>query len=142
MRNIECIVRAVIEKDGKFLLARGKGLENWYFPGGHIEEGESAPLALIREIKEEINEDGEVKRFLGASENKFQTKKGEVHELNLVFEVVLLSNGDCVSQEDHLEFAWLSHDELRDVIVFPTSLKDAILATHAKEKPFWVSEGF
>lgn len=142
MRNIECIARAVIEEDGKFLLCRGKGLPNWFFPGGHIEEGESAPEALVREIKEELGEDSEVVRFLGASENKYQTKKGDVHEINLVYEVSLLSNGERVSQEDHLEFEWLIREEFRDAIVFPASLRDAILATHAKENPFWVSEGF
>lgn len=142
MRNIECIARGVIEEDGKFLLCRGKGLGNWFFPGGHIEEGESAPESLVREIEEEIGEQSEVTRFLGASENKYETKNGAVHEINLVFEVKLLSSNGCVSKEDHLEYAWLTHDELRDAIVFPATLKDAILTTHAKEKPFWVTEGF
>lgn len=142
MRNIECITRAVIEEDGKILLCRGKGKGNWFFPGGHIEEGESAPEALMREIKEELGEESEVMRFIGASENKYQTKNGEVHEINLVFEVNLLSDGGRTSQEDHLEFDWLTRDELRDAIVFPATLRDAVLATHSKEKPFWVSEGF
>ena len=142
MRNIECIARAVVEEDGKFLLCRGKGLANWFFPGGHIEEGESAPEALVREIAEELGEESEVMRFLGASENKFHTKNGEVHEINLVFKVVLLSDGGRVSQEDHLEFAWLTRDELRDAVVFPTSLRDAVLAMSTKEGPIWASEGF
>lgn len=142
MSNIECIARGVIEEDGKFLMCRGKGLKNWFFPGGHIDEGESAPEALMREIQEELGEESEVKRFMGASENKYQTKNGEVHEINLVFEVTLLSDGGRTSQEDHLEFDWLTREELRDAIVFPTSLRDAVLATHTKEKPFWVSEGF
>ena len=142
MTSIECIARGIIEEDGKFLLCRGKGLQNYFFPGGHIEEGESAPEALMREIKEELGEESEVSRFLGASENKFETKNGEVHEINLVFQVTLLSDSSRVSQEDHLEFAWLTHEELRDAIVFPRTLRDAVLATRTKEKPFWVSEGF
>lgn len=142
MATIECIARAVIVEGDKFLLCRGKGNENYFFPGGHIEEGESAPLSLMREIKEELGEESEVRRFVGASENKFSTKNGEVHEINLVFEVALLRDGERISQEDHLEFAWLTRDELRDAIVFPASLRDAVLATHAKEKPFWVTEGF
>lgn len=142
MASIECIARAVIEEDGKFLLCRGKGRENFFFPGGHIEDGESAQESLMREIKEELGEESEVKRFVGASENIFTTKNGEVHEINLVFEVALLSDGGRVSQEDHLEFEWLTRDELRDAIVFPTSIRDAVLATHAKDKPFWVTEGF
>ena len=142
MDVIECMAGGVIEEEGKILLCRGKGNRNFFFPGGHIEEGESAPEALMREIKEELGEESEVKRFIGASENKFVTKKGEVHEINLVFEVTLLNDSGRVSQEDHLEFAWLTREELRDAIVFPTSLKDAVLALHTKEKPFWVTEGF
>lgn len=142
MKNIECIARAVIEEDGKFLLCRGKGKGNWFFPGGHIEEGESAPEALMREIQEELGEKSEVKRFLGASENKYQTKDGAVHEINLVFEVALLSDAGRISQEDHLEFEWLTRDEMSDAIIFPASLRDAVLATHAKEKTLWAGEGF
>lgn len=142
MSAIECIARGVIEEDGKFLLCRGKGKENWFFPGGHIEEGESAPEALVREIKEELGEDSEVKRFMGASENKFEFKGVVSHEINLVFEVSLINKGACVSQEDHLEFGWLSHDELCDATVFPATLRDAVLALHAKENPLWASEGF
>jgi len=142
MNHIECIARAVIEKEGKFLLCRNKKRENWYFPGGHIEEGESAPEALMREIKEELGEGNEVVRFIGASENKFETESGVTHEINLIFEVTLFENGTQKSLEDHLEFIWLTREELRDAVVFPASLRDAILTTHTKEKPLWVSEGF
>ena len=142
MNSIECIARGVIEEEGKILLCRGKGNGNFFFPGGHIEEGESAPEALMREIKEELGEESEVKRFIGASENKFNTKNEEVHEINLVFEIALLNDGERIRKEDHLEFAWLTHEELRDAVVFPTSLKDAVLSYHTKEKPFWVTEGF
>ena len=142
MQNIELIARAIIEEEDKFLVCRARDKENWYFPGGHIEEGESAPEALMREILEELGEESEVKRFVGASENRFITEEGETHEINLVFEVTLLSDGEMVSQEDHLEFAWLTREELQGAIVFPASLRDGVLALHTKEKPLWISEGF
>ncbi len=52
------VVCAVIEREGRFLACQrphgkcegGK----WEFPGGKIEEGESAEAALIREIDEEL----------------------------------------------------------------------------------------
>lgn len=143
MNTIEYIARAVIKENGKYLVCRGKGRENWFFPGGHIDEGESAPEALVREIKEELGEDSEVTRFIGASENKFSIQGEETHEINLVFEVTLLGDGDRISKEDHLEFAWLTPAELRDAIVFPTTLRDAVLSMNeATEKPLWASEGF
>ena len=140
--SIECIARAVIEKDGKFLLCHSKKDGHWFFPGGHIEEGESAPEALVREIKEELGEDSEGGRFMGASENKYKTKDGATHEINLVFEEIFLGDGEYASREDHIDFGWFMHAELRETNVLPLSLRDAVLAMHAKEKPFWVSEGF
>jgi 8-oxo-dGTP diphosphatase len=142
MAHIENIARALIEENGKVLLCRGKGLKNWFFPGGHIEEGESAPVALVREIMEELGEVAEVARFVTASENKYQAKNGEVHEINLFFEVKLLSDNGRTSREDHLEFAWFSPSELGSILVFPVSVRDAVFTSPEKSIPLWTSEGF
>lgn len=143
MANIEYIARAVIRNSDSMLICRGLGNNNWFFPGGHIEEGESAPVALLRELEEELGVTGKVVRFLGASENIFDLKGKQVQEINLVFEVTLDSQGAVKSKEAHLEFAWVTLEELRDLNVFPVSLRDAILATTNELKPLiWTSEGF
>ena len=53
------VVAAVIEQDGRFLVARrlrGTHLAGyWEFPGGKILDGETLEDALRREIKEELN---------------------------------------------------------------------------------------
>jgi mutator protein MutT len=53
------VVAAVIERDGKFLVARrlrGTHLEGcWEFPGGKAHDGETLDQALKREIMEELN---------------------------------------------------------------------------------------
>jgi 8-oxo-dGTP diphosphatase len=48
---------AIILKDGKILLIHRKkdGDEYWVFPGGGIEEGESADEAITREVREETD---------------------------------------------------------------------------------------
>ncbi|HHE32914.1 MAG TPA: (deoxy)nucleoside triphosphate pyrophosphohydrolase [Chlorobaculum parvum] len=58
--HIGDVVCAIIERDGKFLIARrpddGRHLgRKWEFPGGKVEPGESAIAALIRELREELN---------------------------------------------------------------------------------------
>lgn len=56
---MKIVVAALIEKDGKYLIARrneGSALGGlWEFPGGKVEPGESDAEALEREIVEEFN---------------------------------------------------------------------------------------
>lgn len=66
MKTIE-VVAAIIKHDNKiFTTRRSYGdFENmWEFPGGKIEAGETQEEALIREIKEELELDIEVSKYL------------------------------------------------------------------------------
>ena len=66
MKHIE-VVAAIIYKDGAyFATQRGYGeFEGmWEFPGGKIEEGETAEFALKREIQEELGIDITIDKFL------------------------------------------------------------------------------
>lgn len=56
-QNPKPVVAAVIEKDGKVLLARraaGLRAGKWDLPGGFIELDETAEEALVREVREEV----------------------------------------------------------------------------------------
>lgn len=52
-------VSAIIIKDNKILLIhrKKKGEEYWVFPGGGVEDTETAYQAMLREVKEETNLD-------------------------------------------------------------------------------------
>lgn len=58
-KSVVRVVAAIIEFNGKFLACRrashkvSAGL--WEFPGGKVEDGESAETALLREIREELD---------------------------------------------------------------------------------------
>ncbi|MEY8348179.1 NUDIX domain-containing protein [Bacillus cereus] len=104
------IVRGVIIKDNKLLIANYKGHHS-FLPGGHVELGEPAECALIRELKEEIGIECEVKRFLGVIENEWQDNETLHYEINHVFEVYskdLHSNIIPISKESHLDFHWIT----------------------------------
>ena len=60
------VVAAIIHKDDKILATKrgyGEFINQWEFPGGKIEEGESKEEALKREIKEELNIEIDIKNF-------------------------------------------------------------------------------
>lgn len=66
MKTIE-VVAAVIKHDNKIFTSRrnyGEFENMWEFPGGKIEEGETREEALIREIKEELELNIEVNKYL------------------------------------------------------------------------------
>ena len=52
------VVAAVVERDGRYLLCQRHGGPHlpflWEFPGGKVEADETAPVALVREIQEEL----------------------------------------------------------------------------------------
>ncbi len=70
---------AIIERDGKFLIAkrkRGKHLENkWEFPGGKIEDKETPEECLARELEEEFGIVAKIADFVAESVFNYGDKK-------------------------------------------------------------------
>ncbi|MED4780502.1 NUDIX hydrolase [Brevibacillus choshinensis] len=60
--------------------------------GGTIEYGEDSKSAVIREVKEEINQDITEVRLLGIIENIFPYYAETGHEFDFIYEAKLLSN--------------------------------------------------
>lgn len=134
----EIIARAVIRRDDRILLAR-QHTKGWSFlPGGHVEPGERVEAALLRELAEELAAEVAVVGFIGVVEHGYVEDGLPHHELNVVFEVVL-TGGEPVSQEAHLEFHWLPLDQLVDTDVRPEPLKTALVAARDDRIPFWRS---
>ncbi|MBK8269767.1 MAG: NUDIX domain-containing protein [Planctomycetes bacterium] len=79
----------------------------WCFPGGEIEEGESQEIALIREMREELNADVLPGKLLTT-----QTKHGG--RLILYFWSATLVNGEPNANPKEVAcIEWLTPDELR-----------------------------
>lgn len=138
-------VRAVMVKDHKVLLAHVKGAVNTFLPGGHIELGEKAEEALVREIKEELGEESRTTSFLGAVENSWVQNGVRQHEINLIFEVDapgLDANKAPVSQEDHIEFLWSDINDLDKNNLLPPSLESHIKSWLGGDKKVWWASHF
>jgi 8-oxo-dGTP diphosphatase len=124
--QIELIVRAVITRGSRLLLAQPTG-RTWYFlPGGHVEPGESAAEALRRELEEELGvSEVQVGSVLAVAENRYADEQGEHHELNLVHRVTI-SEAIGGSREAHLAFRWLELAELGTVEVRPSAMAELL----------------
>jgi mutator protein MutT len=121
LSGIETIARGVAVIDGRILLCRAKGGKTTYLPGGHIEFGETAREALVREIREEMGVEAKTGRFMGVVENRF-LQNGKPHaEINLVFELCFPHRPEPVAKEDWIEFEWCRLDELEKANLLPAA---------------------
>lgn len=70
MKTVRVVAAIIIHEKKIFATQRGYGefKDGWEFPGGKIEPGETPQEALVREIKEELDIEIEVKDFLESVE--------------------------------------------------------------------------
>ena len=137
-KEIEVLVRAIVQDKGKILVCKKVGERYYFFPGGHVEFGESTEKALKRELKEELGLEIKKSSFIGGSERVFIEAAKKYHEINLVFQV-LTDKIKTKSKEDHLQFFLMDKDQLSKEKVLPTVLTKAILKWLKDKKPFWAS---
>ncbi len=127
--NIETIARGVLVRDGHLLVCQPKRGGRCYLPGGHIEFGETARAALVREIREEMGLAAEATTFLAVAENGF-LQDGEPHrEINLIFALELpglTPDTPPPAVEDWISFRWVPFTEaaLRAANLLPAHLID------------------
>lgn len=128
--NIHVVARGLLDGGDYIVLCKVKD-ENWFFfPGGHIEDGESTATALLRELNEEIgNNKYEVSEFVGVCESVFQYDKETLQQgVDLIFRVKLDKNFAIdKSKKDHIEFVKINKKELSKLNILPVSLKEGIV---------------
>ncbi len=123
---LHILVRAVIRRDDKLLLAQAKGSHNTFLPGGHLEPGESLPVGLARELWEELGLQIEVGAYLGLVEHSWEDENTTHYELNHLFEVslpALAADKNPLSREAHLSFFWAELDRLSEHGLEPYPLR-------------------
>lgn len=88
--------------------------DRWEFPGGIVKEGESLHDALVREIKEEIGIEVEVKMLLHAQINKYAHSRD--HYLVLFYECW---GKRPLIEETLPEHAWVTLEEISNYNPLP-----------------------
>ena len=118
---IKDVVGALIEKDGRFLVARRKPDDTfgglWEFPGGCVEHGEEKEKALEREIKEELGIEVKAGKLVYECDDEIPTLKILIY----LYECKILSGLPRPIDCDAV--AWATPDELKRMELAPADIK-------------------
>ncbi len=138
MKNsFEVIVRALILRNNKILVCKRKDKDYYFLPGGHVEFGETAKEAIIREIKEERGRTLKNVSFIGIVENNYEEEFIEHHEINIIFEAEEEESEKPMSAENHLIFKFLDYNSFKEKNIEPNILKTKIIEYINDKKIFW-----
>ena len=111
------VVRLYTEELQVLLVTAKRNPRNWIFPKGHIEEGETAEAAALREAKEEAGVTGALIGPAGVLEYGFLGAKVRVDYFVLEF------NREVGPPEDGRSRVWCSLDDALDRLSYKNTRK-------------------
>lgn len=123
----------VLIRNGKILVQREKGGEEYALPGGHIEMGETSREALVREYAEETGADISCGRLLWIEESLWRQDGKDSSAMNFYYIVELCGEdipdtGEFVPQKDNesVLYGWIPIENLGKVKIYPEFLSGEI----------------
>lgn len=126
MQTQEILARGVCIQDEKILLACFREKDYFFLPGGHVEPGESITNALVREVDEEMGINASVKNVISFFEHTWEDGDKSIYELNFLILFSIPENVELISKVEHLDFKWVSLNELDSIEFLPAELKNDI----------------
>lgn len=123
------IVRGLCTHQGNLFVEysseQGEMDRQYALPGGQIKWGERAKDALRRIFKDEFSMDVTVDRFLLVIENKFGTRVGRIHNVEIVFEVKAQS-ADFNPMVAGLAGRWIEMNAIDKYNLMPEELREVL----------------
>ena len=118
MKTVRVVAAIIIEQEKVFATQRGYGefKDGWEFPGGKIEPGETPEVAIVREIKEELDTEIEVVKLLDTVEYDYPK-----FHLSMDCFICRIKSGNLVLKE-HEAAKWLTKERLGSVDWLPADL--------------------
>ena len=96
----------VTNANGQVLLLKSPRYQDWEFPGGQVEEGETIPQALEREVFEETGIVVKVKSLVGIYSN---IRKPSIVNMDFVCEYV---SGEPKTSNESLQVEWVERNDV------------------------------
>lgn len=138
----------VTVRDGKVLLQREKDGNEYALPGGTVKLGETSVKTLVREYKEETGDDIIANRLIWTEENFWEYGGKKQHSIAFYYlidfsdDANTLKLNEFISQKDNCSviLGWVPIEELKNLTVYPTFLKDEIHKLDGETKHFISNE--
>jgi len=124
--GVHHVVAGLLVEGDKVLLCHRSADRTWYpdvwdFPGGHVEDGETASAALVRELFEEL---GIV--ISEPDEPAFAHLLGSDVDCQLWVVRRWSGTPQIVAQSEHDDVSWWSHDAIGDVLLADEAYRSLI----------------
>jgi 8-oxo-dGTP diphosphatase len=130
---------AIFRGEEVLLIQRGKGTLKgyWSLPGGHIEPGETARVAALREVREETGVEAEIHAFVDLHEVILRDGGGALQAHYLIaVHAGLWHAGTPVAAEDAADARFVTQEGLADL-----QLTDGALRLIARARALMQQKG-
>lgn len=118
-------VACIDYRDGKIFIAKRQNVGDmggrWEFPGGKIDAGETAEIAIKREMQEEFSVGVEVFEKIGGCSFEHKNKICTVTAYSVHFEHDGLEKPYILTE--HTDYKWVNPEEIKNLSFVDSDLK-------------------
>jgi 8-oxo-dGTP pyrophosphatase MutT (NUDIX family) len=110
---------AVVNDEGALLVIHRSDNDNWAFPGGAMDLGESQVTTAVREVKEETGIDCEITGLLGINNDPkhviFYTSNGEARQERSVLFTARPTGDTPTPSSESRQVRWIPREHILDL---------------------------
>lgn len=133
---------AILVHEGRILLERTIGKNEYYLPGGHVQPLEKTDETLIRELREELHSEMEITGFAGVGELFFPWDGRTIQQLCFYYRVRFRTEkaapgipaegrfdgfDPAETRHYHLEYVWVPLEQLDQIRIKPGNILPLLL---------------
>ncbi len=120
------VVSAFIKKGGKYFVVNSTKLGFWRVPGGRVDFGEKVEDTLKREMKEELNVDVKINKFLGYGQDYVEVLSinKKIYRFIVYFECEIIGGEFRLIPEEATEYKWLTISEIKRLKPLEPGMKE------------------